>query len=134
MMIPFAPVPKGRPKFTRTGHAYTPKKTAEYEKKVSEYYKYKCNWEPEMFEGPIKVIMSFQMPIPESFTKKRKQAIMDGDNRHTSIPDLDNLAKAVLDALNGIAFKDDSQISSMRLAKYYSSYPGVRLKIIEDVE
>ena len=93
-----------------------------------------CNWEPEMFEGPIKVIMSFQMPVPESFTKRRKQAIMDGDNRHTSRPDLDNLAKAVLDALNGIAFKDDSQISSMRLAKYYSFYPGVRLKIMEDID
>ena len=131
MMLPFIPVPKARPKFTRTGHAYTPKKTADYESRIADYYKFKGG---ELFEGPIKVILQFQMPVPKSFSKKRKQAIMDGDNRHTSRPDLDNLCKAVLDALNGVAFKDDAQISSIRMIKFYSFYPGVRLKIMEDVD
>ena len=129
IFFPFEPVAKGRPKFTRTGHTYTPKKTKGYEDKISE-----C-WDEtglQMFEGPVQIKLIFQMPIPKSYTKKKIQAIKDGYLKYDKKPDLDNLAKAVLDALNGKAYEDDSKITGLFLIKRYSEYPGVMMTIRED--
>ena len=122
------PVPKGRPRFTRTGHAYTPQKTAHYEAQIRAIYDLHRGVH---FEGPISVKMVFNMPIPKSFTKKVKRQIEDGDYQHTKKPDLDNLAKAVLDALNGLAFDDDSQIVKINMEKRYHCCPGVWVQIKE---
>ena len=54
-----------------------------------------------------------------------------GEIKHIKKPDLDNMAKAVLDALNGLAYIDDSQIYSLTLYKTYSEQPGTYLKITE---
>ena len=122
------PVPKGRPRFTRTGHAYTPKKTAQYEKQIRAIYDLHRG---AFFEGPISIKLVFNMPIPKSTTKKMKRQIEDGLIQYTKKPDLDNLAKAVLDALNGIAFADDSQIVKLNMEKRYGCCPGVWLQIKE---
>ena len=53
--------------------------------------------------------------------------------RPTKKPDLDNIAKAVLDSLNGIAYKDDSQIVSMVVSKKYSNRPRVEITLKEKV-
>lgn len=121
------PVPKGRPRFTRTGHAYTPKKTADYEKQIREMYFGPC------FEGPIYVKLIFNMPIPKSFSKKKREEAGCQRIQYTKKPDLDNLAKAVLDALNGVAFTDDSQIVRLGMEKRYHRLPGVWLEIWEVV-
>ena len=122
------PVPKGRPRFTRTGHAYTPQKTEQFEKKIRAIYDLHKG---EYFEGPITIRLLFNMPVPKSFTRKVKRQIEDGLFQHTKKPDLDNLAKAMLDALNGLAFKDDSQIVKLTIEKRYHSCPGVWLEIKE---
>ena len=44
------------------------------------------------------------------------------------------MAKAVLDALNGVAFEDDSHITKLTLVKRYSLYPGITMTITEDVD
>lgn len=131
LYFPFTPVAKGRPRFTRTGHAYTPKKTHDFEKEVADYYKEKCGY---TFDGAIQVRIIFQMPIPKSFPKKILAQIQEGSYRHAKKPDLDNMAKAVLDGLNEVAFTDDSHITRLTLSKYYSSFPGIRLTIKEDVD
>jgi Holliday junction resolvase RusA-like endonuclease len=49
--------------------------------------------------------------------------------RPTKKPDADNILKAVLDALNGLAYNDDSQIVSARIEKLYSDNPRVEIVI-----
>ena len=65
--------------------------------------------------------------------KKALKQIEEGTLKHTKKPDLDNLGKAVLDALNEIAFTDDSHITKLTLVKRYSAFPGIGMTITEDV-
>ena len=69
IFFPFEPVPKARPRFFR-GHAYTPKTTQDYEKKIAEYYKEQTD---DFYDGAIKIKLVFHMPIPKSTTKKNRQ-------------------------------------------------------------
>lgn len=134
IFFPFEPVPKGRPRFTRAGHSYTPKTTLEYEKKISEYYKSQTD---DFYDGAIKVKLTFNFPIPKSTTKKNRNLIIAGQikcTKHTG--DVDNLAKSVLDALNGIAFVDDCLVTRLTIVKQYATenYIGTEMEISEDVE
>lgn len=128
LFFPFYPTPKGRPRFTRTGHAYTPKKTSDYEQNIADYYKLHNGI---FFEGPIEVKIIFYMPIPKGTPKRVLNIMKEGDYPHTKKPDLDNLAKAMLDALNGVAFTDDSNITALKLSKTYNTSPGIWLAIKE---
>jgi Holliday junction resolvase RusA-like endonuclease len=62
---------------------------------------------------------------------KRKKMMLEGQIRHTKKCDADNLAKAVLDALNGIAYYDDSQVCELSVSKLYSDNPRVIVSISE---
>lgn len=128
MFFPFIPIPKGRPRFTRTGHAYTPKRTSEYETNIADYYKMNNG---RFFDGPIAVRLVFYMPIPKGTSKRLFNIMKEGDFPHIKKPDLDNLVKAILDALNGVAFSDDSKITILRSSKMYSDSPGIWLEIKE---
>ena len=131
LFFPFEPVAKGRPKFTRTGHSYTPPKTQDYEKSLKQYYADNCT---DFYEGAIKVYLTFCMPIPSSISKKKRMLMVSNTTKHTKRPDGDNLAKAVLDALNGLAYADDSQVTILHIEKRYGEEVGTWVKIIEDVE
>lgn len=132
LFFPFKPVPKGRPRFTRTGHTYTPQSTQDYEHIITEYYKENCN---DFYDGAIKVNLIFNMPIPKSITKKTRNAIMLGEIKYIKKPDCDNLAKSFTDALNGIAYSDDCLITRLCVEKRYSdSAVGTLLTITEDVD
>lgn len=133
--IDINPVPKGRPKFSKIGgfvRTYTPKKTQDFETEVREAAKQAMNREP--LEGPLAVYLYFRLPIPKSYPKKRIAACLSGSDRPTKKPDLDNLAKSVLDALNGVIYQDDSQIVSLHMTKVYSQHPGIDLLIREQIE
>ena len=134
--FPIEPTPKGRPRFTRYGKkrfvkAYTPKKTRNYEEKITEYYRQSPN--AYKFEKgiPLAINLVFGMPIPKSTPKSRKEAMFEGIIKHTKRPDVDNMAKAVLDALNGIAWEDDSQIVRLTVTKEYTKEPYVYLYMYE---
>ncbi|EHR1327340.1 TPA: RusA family crossover junction endodeoxyribonuclease [Clostridium perfringens] len=107
---------KARPRVCR-GHAFTPKDTIEYEKLVRECYK---KQDGRYLEGSIKALIIAYYKIPKSYSKKRVQAIRDGLEKPTKKPDADNIAKIILDSLNGIAYKDDSQIVELRVIKRYT--------------
>ncbi|WP_217634736.1 RusA family crossover junction endodeoxyribonuclease [Paenibacillus naphthalenovorans] len=79
--------------------------------------------------GPIEVNLTFYMPIPGSWSIKKK-LLMDG-KLHATKPDRDNLEKGVCDALNKIIWKDDGQVCDGRTVKYYSSNPRVEIEIKE---
>lgn len=69
----------------------------------------------------------FSYTVPKSWSKAKKESV----RYKTSKPDLDNLAKTVLDALNGIAFVDDSQVVDLRLSKVYADKEGTNIKVVE---
>ncbi len=135
--VPITPVPKGRPRFRAFRgrvHTFTPAKTAKYEKEIADYYKHiSCNFKFDR-DQPICISIAFGMPIPKSAPKSRRQAMTEGILRHIKKPDVDNLAKAVLDALNGIAWEDDSQIVRLTAWKEYSTEPYVYMFIHESVD
>lgn len=128
--IPGNPVPKARPRVTRTGHTYTPKKTADYEKLVQIYAKQEMAIQQlNPTTEAVRLTVEAFFPIPASWTKAKKEKALNGDLKHTSKPDSDNLIKAVQDALNGIVYKDDSQIVSVSGSKAYSSEPKVEVTV-----
>lgn len=127
--VPGAPVGKGRPRFTRSGHAYTPEKTAAYEERVRLYWKVQSG---NGFAGgvPLAASITAFFPLPKSLSAK-KAAALDG-TPHTKKSDADNVAKAVLDALNGFAYQDDSQIAFLSVRKYQTAgTPRVEVTIEE---
>lgn len=71
----------------------------------------------------------FGLPIPLSLTKKKRKGILEGFIDHTKKPDLDNLAKFILDVGNGILWKDDSMITELHLEKRYSENPYTNIEI-----
>ena len=121
MTVNTVPVPKGRPRFFN-GHAVTPPKTKEYEELL------RRSWPHGRMSGELSVSMEFVMPIPKSLSRKQRSALMGKE--HTKKPDLDNLIKAVLDALNGVAYEDDSKICRIIAGKIYGLDPAVPVTIM----
>ena len=124
------PVAKGRPRFTRQGSfvkSYTPEKTVNYENLVK--ISFDMYEEKEKLEGELAVSLMVYCSIPKSTSKKKKALMLKGDIRPTTKPDLDNIAKAILDSLNGRAFDDDKQVVSLIVQKYYSDTPRVEIEI-----
>lgn len=113
------PQGKGRPRFTKSGRAYTPAKTVKYERQIVEAYK--AAIESEYFgDAPIEVTIHAFFDLPKSTTKKRRQEIISKNEMVKKKPDADNIAKVVCDALNGIAYKDDAQIVDLHVLKWYA--------------
>lgn len=121
------PIAKGRPRFTMTGRAYTPKRTHDYEKKVKESYN------GEMFpeDIPLEVHIDAYFQIPKSVSKKRHEEMRRGSIRPMKKPDADNIAKSICDALNGAAYADDKQVIRLVVDKWYSDVPRAEVKITE---
>lgn len=138
LKVSTVPIPKGRPRFhiSRRGqvHTFTPDKTSAFEYLIAQKFKEQSNSFKFERDIPLKVSLFFGMPIPMSTTKRRKAAMLDGVLKHTKKPDLDNLIKAVLDALNDVAWEDDSQIIRVAAEKEYSEDPYVYIKISESVD
>ena len=139
------PIGKGRPKFSTFNgfvKTYTPKDTMNYESKVISAFKSQCSgdmYEPHR-ELVAKIVAYFKIPKSGySFHKKTNtmdlnkqgQGMALGAIRPTKKPDCDNIAKIVLDALNGIAYYDDSQIYLLKVEKRYSEEPRVEVEIYE---
>ena len=129
------PKAKGRPKFSRAGNyvnTYTPKETLVYENLVKLEYERQCE---DLYFGdmPLQAKITAYFPIPKNVSKKKHLEMSEGEVGHTKKPDCDNIAKIILDALNHIAFKDDSQICKLIVEKLYSDEPRVEV-VIETYE
>lgn len=118
--VPGKPYGKGRPRFNRsTGHVYTPDKTAAYEELVKLFYQQKAHG--EKLTAPIEATIYAIFEPAKSCTKKERAQKISGEIQPTIKPDCDNIAKTILDALNGIAYKDDSQITALHVYKLYGA-------------
>ena len=135
--IPGEPAGKARPKFsTFNGHvrAITPKQTVSYENLVKlSFGQAYPGAKPIEKDVPLLVTIAAYFKIPASVSKKRREAMLEDRIRPTKKPDTDNIAKAVLDALNGIAYYDDSQVVTLTVDKLYSDTPRVEVEISEEV-
>lgn len=134
LKIKCTPVQKSRPKFTTINgypRSYTPKKTHDFESLIAQNYV--INGKGVYFEReePIHVTLVFGMPIPKTTPKSRRMAMLNGILKPIRKPDIDNLAKAVLDALNKVAWADDAQIARLLLSKEYTDDPYISIYIHE---
>ena len=108
------PVAKQRPRMTRNGRAYTPAKTIAFEKAVRSTA---TPHFPAPLRGPVKLAVWATFAPPKSWTKKKAAANLN--RSHIQRPDLDNVAKAVCDALNGLAYDDDNQVAAIEARKVW---------------
>ncbi len=122
------PIAKGRPRFTRNGHAYTDEKTAAYETLVRLSYQQQAG---QKLQGELIASIEAFFPILKSTSKKSAEEMREGEVGPTKKPDADNIAKAVLDALNGVAYDDDAQVTTLLVKKCYSDEPRVKAQIFE---
>lgn len=122
------PVGKGRPRFTRNGHAYTPEKTRGYEQEVAWIARNEMG-PRQPIEGPVAMSFRAVFAIPQSWSKRKQQEALLGVIRPTGKPDADNLIKAVADSMNGIVYRDDSQITEITGSKRYGAQPCVVVTI-----
>ena len=119
--IPGKPTGKGRPRVCRNV-TYTPKETKDYETLVRTCYKQKYrDKEPIAAKIPVEVEIYAYFKIPKSTTKKQKVLIENNELFPTVKPDGDNISKIILDALNGLAYYDDNQVTDLTIYKQYAT-------------
>jgi Holliday junction resolvase RusA-like endonuclease len=123
---------KGRPRFARIGQhvrAFTDAKTVSMENWVKA-----CAveaWRRPPLQGAVRIWLEIGVGVPASWSMKKRLAALSGEIAPTSKPDLDNALKLVADALNGIVWLDDRQITQATLARRYVSDPCTVLTVSE---
>ena len=128
------PQGKARPRFSRkSGVVYTPAKTAKYEKAIAKAY-IEAGGKCIPADCYVSVDVCAFFPIPKSYSKAKRQACIDRDLRPDKKPDIDNIIKSVLDALNGIAYEDDKQVVKVIGSKYYTENAGFLFVSVEEVK
>lgn len=118
-VIPGKAVGKGRPRATSRGgfaRMYTPKATVDYEERVRAAY---TDAGGKMLKGPIGLNIYVHQQVPKSWSKAMKEA-MHGEWCERK-PDLDNVEKIIADALNGVAYEDDSSICHVYKRRHWVS-------------
>ena len=127
--VPGKVIGKGRPRLNSyTGVVYTPTRTKDYESLVEQYFLLKYP-RFKALEGRIKVNIIAYFSIPKATKKSDINEMLDNNISPTKKPDIDNIVKIILDAMNGIAFKDDTQITKLNVEKTYSTQEKVQIKI-----
>ncbi|MFT4146411.1 MAG: RusA family crossover junction endodeoxyribonuclease [Mobilitalea sp.] len=121
------PQGKARARTTKYG-SYTPEKTVLYENYIKLCYQNESSY---ISAKPLYVYIYAFLQIPKNTPKKYIKDMEIGNIRPIKKPDIDNIAKVILDALNGIAYKDDTQVIGLTVAKMYARNPFVEVTIQE---
>lgn len=122
------PVPKERPR-TVKGHTYTPERTRRHEEKIALVYKSRYHGDGFESGEPLRLVVDAYFKIAKGDSRVVKEGKLSGEIRPTIRPDADNVLKTVQDALNGLAYKDDSQIVESLARKWYSDEPRTEIYI-----
>lgn len=80
--------------------------------------------------GPVDVHMIVRLAPCNSTSKGRARAMIEGQIVPSKAPDIDNIAKAVLDGCKGVAFADDRQVIRLVAEKTYAPSAGVDVRIV----
>ena len=121
IIIPGKPIPQKRPRFRRMGNfvsTYDPSSTEKNGLKL--LVQSQTN---KQIAPPIKMELFAYMPIPKSFSKKKKAELLG--SYHVKKPDLDNIEKFYMDLMSGICYHDDAEICVKSAVKIYSEDPRV---------
>lgn len=132
LTIPGPPASKGRPRFNRRGIAYTPKQTRIAEAFIKALFVAKYP-DHAPLTGPLDVDIVATFGIPRSASKAKAREMKGQRIRPTKKPDCDNIAK-LCDALNGLAFVDDSQIVDLHILKQYDDTARTEITIYREGE
>ncbi|NVM21407.1 MAG: RusA family crossover junction endodeoxyribonuclease [Desulfobacterales bacterium] len=127
LRVPGEPQGKLRPKWSPVG-TYTPKKTINYETYIKQLFATKYpSFQP--LEGELTLELGIYQTIPKSFSKKKKDLMERRIVRPTKRPDIDNVIKSVFDALEGLAYKNDSQFIEVAASKFFDLEPRLNIRI-----
>lgn len=127
------PVGKARPRVTRAGRVYTPKKTEQAEQDIKKMAGYAMCGDPPL-QGALELSVIFRMAVPASWTKGKRQQAYRQEMRPAVKPDIDNLIKTVMDACNGVIYLDDSQVIKLAASKVYVTEEQVPMTIISVIK
>lgn len=137
MMVNFTvygpPQGKARPRFRKIGNfvqTYTPAKTKSYEDEIKMFAKAAMG-ATEPLETPVEVFLYIRNTVPASYSKKRTEACLSGQEKPINKTDIDNIAKAFLDGMNGIVYKDDRQVVELHAKKTYAEIAAVEVLVKE---
>ncbi len=122
VLIKIRPKAAPRPRVTRNG-TYNPIAYTNYKKAIALIAKTKFDKK----DTALKMHIEFFFKIPKSWSKVKKESIP----HHTSVPDVDNLIKGIKDALNGVAYNDDSQVISVFARKQYGDEDSIFVEVLE---
>ena len=130
--VPGEPVPQGRPRFRRIGMrtiTYDPKKCRQYKALVKENARLNAPDSP--VDGPVSLTLTIYHKIPKSASRAKQEQMEDGLIEPTTKPDVDNVLKAVMDALTGVWYNDDAQVVEAMVSKTYSVNPRIEVCLQE---
>lgn len=120
-IVEVEPEGKARPRFSKkSGAVYTPPKTMKYERSIRMAFE-AAGGETIPAGCYVAITVDAYFRIPKSYTKGKRLACQHNVNRPAKKPDIDNVLKAVMDALNGAAYVDDKQVVSVTCHKYYAA-------------
>lgn len=131
-VVPGEPQGKGRARIGKVGNfarMYTPAKTVAYEGLIALAAQDVMQGR-ELIDGPVLIELRIFHALPQSKSKKWKALALAGKEPCTKKPDADNVLKAVCDALNGVVFKDDVQVTDGMFRRRWSETPGVHVRIV----
>ena len=122
------PVGKARQRVTRFG-TYTPEATTMYENLIKTEYRRQCRDHRFDDKQPLRMEIMAEYLIPATASKIKRAAMLRGEIRPMKKPDWDNVGKVVSDALNKLAYRDDTQIVDCTVRKFYSDRPKITVSL-----
>jgi Holliday junction resolvase RusA-like endonuclease len=122
-------VAKGRPRVTRRGFIYTPAATRKYEAHARLAAQIAMG-DRVPLQMPVRIELSVELPVPTSWSGKRRLAALAGAIVPTSRPDVDNYIKTALDAINTIVVADDALVVEIQARKQFSDQPKLTATVI----
>lgn len=129
LVFDIEPVQQARPRATRLGKGirlYDPAQVKTFKLQLRALARAK---RVKRFDESIEVELKFYRKVQTSVSHLEHDRRISGVHRPIVKPDVDNYIKATLDALNGVIWKDDAQIVTLKAAKYYSDHPRIEMKV-----
>lgn len=134
--VPGKPQGKARAKTVRNGstgnvHSYIPEGDLLYENYIKNQFLNHAKGFYLEREKPVSLSIIARFLPPKSTSKKRQLDMLEGREMPLKKPDMDNIVKVVADALNGVAYHDDTQIAMVVAMKVYSAVEGLDITVEE---
>jgi Holliday junction resolvase RusA-like endonuclease len=130
--VPIIPVGKQRPRVVKRGRfvsSYTPDQTVAAEDAIRFSFRQAFPSHEAFPEGVVLLTLDAYFPPPKSFPRWKQERVESERFPHTKKPDIDNIVKLAMDALNGIAYQDDSQVWIQSARKVYSNRPRLAITL-----